>query len=505
MKLRLPGHSLRFRITVGTLLPLLIVLALSSYLQYLRHRDLMLDRLHRTAADTSRIVESSLGHAMLKNDRLEIRRIVARVAAQRGVRRLLLLDKQGKIAVSADQRDMGKTLDIHDRTCQACHGTAQASQKGALVIADQTGHRVLRSVTAIVKRPTCQACHERTETTYGVLILDFDMAELEGQLAAERRNTLLWSLGALALLVLVINLIMRRLVVGPLERLTEVVRRVGQGELGRRVGLAGNGEVAELAQTFDHMAEELQRKEALRGQLIEQLLSVQEEERRRLARELHDGTSQLLTSLLVGLKMLAQTDSLAAVREQAAQLRGIAAQTLDSVHELAVQLRPSDLDDMGLVAATRHLASTFASRFGIQAHFQAVGFEDLRLSPPVETTLYRIVQEALTNVARHAAAHNVDILLECRGDKVLAVVEDDGRGFDVEAVLGQRNSRRLGLFGMQERAALAGGQLTVESSASGVTILAEIPLEQVQPPDDQGLSTGDRERQAAAGSGGEGP
>jgi signal transduction histidine kinase len=238
--------------------------------------------------------------------------------------------------------------------------------------------------------------------------------------------------------------------------------------IGQQVGMA-----VENARLY----EELQRKEALRGRLIEQLWTVQEEERRRIARELHDQTSQSLTSLLVGLKMLAESSQSPEVAEQAAQLRAIAAQTLEGVHNLAVQLRPSDLDDMGLVAATEHMAKAFAGGLGIAVHFQALGMEGQRLPTAVETTIYRIVQEALTNVVKHASAANVDILLEHLGDRVVALVEDDGHGFDVEGALG-RDRGRLGLFGMQERAALVGGTLTIESSESGTTVLVEIPLGQ---------------------------
>jgi signal transduction histidine kinase len=237
--------------------------------------------------------------------------------------------------------------------------------------------------------------------------------------------------------------------------------------IGQQVGVA-----IENARLY----EELERKEALRGHLIEQLWTVQEEERRRIARELHDHTGQALTSLLVGLKMLAETENPAEVRERTGSLRTIAAKTLDDVHDLAIQLRPSVLDDMGLVAATQHTATAFASHFGIEVHFGAVGFEGRRLPATVETTIYRIVQEALTNVARHARARNVDILLECRGEAALALVEDDGHGFDVEGTLEGREQGHLGLFGMQERAALVGGQLTLESSEAGTTVLVVIPL-----------------------------
>jgi signal transduction histidine kinase len=179
---------------------------------------------------------------------------------------------------------------------------------------------------------------------------------------------------------------------------------------------------------------------------------------------------------MVGLKVLQGTTSLQEVQEKTSQLRAVAAQTLDGVHRLALELRPSVLDDLGLVAAMQRHARDWGKNFGLSVDFQATGL-DRRLSPQVETTAYRIVQEALTNVARHAEARNVSVLLEYRGDSVVCIVEDDGRGFDVRRVLEAKDMRRLGLYGMQERISLVGGKLTVESTAGlGTTVFVEIPL-----------------------------
>lgn len=226
------------------------------------------------------------------------------------------------------------------------------------------------------------------------------------------------------------------------------------------------------------MAEELKRKEVLRAQLLQKVISAQEEERKRIARELHDETSQSLTSLMVGLKVLEEARDPEEVKVRAAELRALVAKTLDEVHHLAHALRPSILDDFGLVAALERYAKRFAGTAGLQVDFYAQDLDGRRLPPPVETTLYRIVQEALTNMAKHANAQNVSIVLEQRGRGVVAVIEDDGRGFDVARWRSKEGVKGLGLAGMEERASLLGGALTVESRpGSGTTIVVEIPLE----------------------------
>jgi signal transduction histidine kinase len=159
--------------------------------------------------------------------------------------------------------------------------------------------------------------------------------------------------------------------------------------------------------------------------------------------------------------------------QQVGDLRSVAAQTLDEVHNLAMQLRPRVLDDMGLPAALDRLTAEWQARYRIPIDL-AVTIGDLRLPPAIDTALYRIIQEALTNTARHAAAQSVSILIERRNQEVVAVIEDDGQGFEAAYPTGVFH---LGLSGMRERAELLGGQLTIESSpGKGTSIFVEIPI-----------------------------
>ncbi|MBC7228463.1 MAG: HAMP domain-containing protein [Thermoflexales bacterium] len=222
--------------------------------------------------------------------------------------------------------------------------------------------------------------------------------------------------------------------------------------------------------------EEVRQKEAVRRDLLHQLMTAQEEERRRIARELHDEAGQALTSLLVSLRLLENAASLEEVRALVAGMREVVSQTLDEVHNLAVELRPSVLDDLGLVPALARTVQGSQARFGVRADLEVVGLESVRLPEAVETAVYRIAQEALTNAARHAGAQHVSIVLERRGNTLVLIVEDDGRGFDVEEAMAARERGRLGLHGMAERASLVGGRLTVESApGSGTTVVLEVP------------------------------
>ncbi|MFN3477203.1 MAG: ATP-binding protein, partial [Candidatus Methylomirabilales bacterium] len=300
----------------------------------------------------------------------------------------------------------------------------------------------------------------------------------------------IWSIAIMGSFVLAIGLLvayaLATLLTRPILKLVEMTKAIGRGDLKWRAPIWAKDEIGELGDAFNAMTaelerfwEELRRKEEVRTQLLERVISAQEEERRRIARELHDETGQSLTSLALGLQALEEVRSLEEVKARTVELRALVAKTLEEVHHLARVLRPSILDDLGLVAALERLAKGYEATTGLRIDFYAQGFDGKRLFPHLETALYRIVQEALTNVVKHAQARNVSVLLERRGRIVIAVVEDDGRGFDVAAVRHSRgDGKGLGLIGIEERVSLLGGTLTVESRPGmGTTVVVKIPLE----------------------------
>jgi signal transduction histidine kinase len=204
---------------------------------------------------------------------------------------------------------------------------------------------------------------------------------------------------------------------------------------------------------------------------VRRVVEAQELERKRLARELHDETGQALTAILLGLRGVEDAATVEDAQSRAAALRERVVETLRDVRRLAVELRPSALDDFGLVPALERLADTFRAESGLAVELEArIG--EARLPAEAETALYRIVQEALTNVFKHAEAERVSIVLTQKDGKVAAVIEDDGRGFDPE----RERDAGLGVAGMRERVALVGGRLTLESAAgAGTTLVVEVP------------------------------
>ncbi len=208
---------------------------------------------------------------------------------------------------------------------------------------------------------------------------------------------------------------------------------------------------------------------------LQRVVEGQELERQRLARELHDETGQALTSILLGLRGVEEeAQGQPRLLERLAEVREVAVATLQDVRRLAVELRPKALDDFGLLPALERLAESVGEQTGIAVELE--GRLGDRLPAETETALYRIVQEALTNVVKHAQARRVSVVLTRKDDSVAALVEDDGRGFSPDGV----EEGRLGLTGIRERLSLLGGRLTLESAPdAGTTLVAEIPLPRV--------------------------
>lgn len=221
----------------------------------------------------------------------------------------------------------------------------------------------------------------------------------------------------------------------------------------------------ENAILFEQMQAATERMQTLSRRLVE----VQENERRTVARELHDEAGQALVSLRYGLQLLERETGGEGVAARVAELKQTTDAVIDSLHRLAGALRPASLDLVGLEAALRQYLRSIESKWGLTVRFKARGLKDERLPAAVETALYRVVQEAVTNVVRHAAATRIDVLVERRDGRVVVMVEDDGKGFAPATDGGEEH---LGLVGMRERAEALGGTLTIESAPGGGTTIA---------------------------------
>lgn len=241
----------------------------------------------------------------------------------------------------------------------------------------------------------------------------------------------------------------------------------------------------ELERRVEERTAELQAVHDTQRQLLKRLVSAQEEERSRLSREMHAQMGQLITALLLGLANI--KSSLPDAGNTIDRLIGIADELVEGTHRISFALRPTALDDLGLVPALRNYVSQWSGWNSIPVELEVVGWEDTnaasgggqRLSPELETVIYRVTQEVLTNITRHArGATCVSIILQRSASEVNVILEDNGVGFDVEATMNRSpETRRLGLFSMQERAHAVGGSLSIESElGKGTSVFLRVPV-----------------------------
>lgn len=278
------------------------------------------------------------------------------------------------------------------------------------------------------------------------------------------------------LVSIVLNFVVLQVAFRPLMELGKVMNRVQAGERSLRAPTTGvDPEADQLADTFNMMLEAIDDATRLRAS---QIINAQEQERKRIARELHDETSQVLTSLLISLAILEESITTQEARDRIADTRKLAHQTLRAIRNLSIDLRPSALDDLGLLPALRWYVKEYQQKCSIEVEFAATGFKG-RLPAEMETALYRIVQESLTNTARHANAHKVVITMREDENMVYVTIADDGCGFDMDALRKSPDQERgLGLAGMNERALLLDGSLTINASPGrGTVIEVQMPLE----------------------------
>lgn len=323
------------------------------------------------------------------------------------------------------------------------------------------------------------------------------------------RRLLVWSSVLTVLVAVLLAWGAAQSVRRPVVRLTRDAERLARGDLDQPIAPAGPDEIGQLASALEDMRRALarafdevstanadlerrvedrtrelsqlyaalQQHDARRGQLLRKVIAAQEEERKRLARELHDETSQQLTALAMQLEMLAPELQKPVNIARLNEGRALVSRMVDDLHRVIYDLRPSMLDDLGLLPAIRWFAERRLVARGIEVHFE---FPEapLELSPEVRTAVYRVVQEALTNIERHAQAETVMVACSVSQNRLVVEVEDDGVGFDPDEMRQPRETGQgLGLLGMRERLSLLGGTCDVESHpGQGTQVVVTLPL-----------------------------
>ncbi|KAF0144654.1 MAG: integral membrane sensor signal transduction histidine kinase [Nitrospirae bacterium] len=317
-----------------------------------------------------------------------------------------------------------------------------------------------------------------------------------------RTTFIAFSLGSICI-ALIIAIGMSKSIVKPVHKLIDATNKIADGDMSKSIAFGGIDEIGILSSSFEVMRVKLadsleglrhynvqleervvERTKQIKASqkkvenLLKMVISAEEEERKRIARGLHDETMQSLSALLMKIDMCSKMYAEHLPSEKIDEMRNIALKTLDEIHSLIQNLRPTVVDDLGLEAGIRWLLDKHLAEKGIACDFNVMGAEEKRFNHRIETALFRIIQEAVINISKHASAENVFIVLQYMSDSIAVHMEDDGKGFDAADVLKHTDDvRGLGIMGMRERAYLVDGKLKICSTpGNGTRLSLWIPL-----------------------------
>ena len=469
--------SLRFKISLGLVGLLSFTMSILFIIQYAQHRDKMIRNLQENISPhLTQMVNDVLKSSMISKNKSEIKYILEAAHQYPDVKNIFILNRVGRIVSSIDDGEVGKIIDINDPTCQACHRqTAEALNK--TVIYSMAGEKIFRNVNPIYNRRECFSCHRPEERITGVLVTDFTLKNIETELQAELKGNILLLFFTIGISTLVIGIALDQLVIKKIQYFVEAASFFGRGDFKRTIHIKSDDEIRRLADSFNEMAKTLLEKMRLERKYLSQIIEAQENERRRISRELHDEIGQALTAIKFNLDMMDKDlpSTFPVVRERLKEAKSLSDQTLTAMRQLSMDLRPTMLDDIGLIPTLRWYIQNFSNRLNICSNFHAVGVEK-KLPQQIETALYRIIQEALNNIAKHSGANRVEIHLEQRDSVLSASITDNGRGFDLDKVLLPDSLERgFGIIGMKERVSLLGGKIDIQSKpGSGTYIYIEV-------------------------------
>lgn len=484
--------NLRVKASLLILLPVIAVVVLSSAIGYFQQRERALASMSLLASQTGRVIENALKRDMLLSDFERIQSTFDSIGEDERIQLLYILDTSGKVVFAPKGKGVGRSLDNRDETCQPCHRLPASERPSGVVVTNAEGTRVFRSMHPIENRPECSACHDPDQELIGVLLTDFSIAPVENALAVDVRNNMAWWIGTVGVMVILVNLAIHHMVLRRISVLEQAITNFGHRGHPSRLAETPDDEIGRLSATFNVMtdqiterekdnkilSEALQRRIAERGELLKRLIHAQEEERKRVARELHDEMGQALGSLALNIELARR--SLQEDRETAwanlDRAGEIVSASTEQMYDLILGLRPSALDDLGLTTALKAHAQRTLKPAQISFDLET---RDLtrRLPAEVETTLFRVFQEALTNIVRHSKAKHVTLRLALRDGYVEGEISDNGVGFDASPTsTAVKGARGLGLLGMRERVEQCHGEIEIHSQpGKGTRIWVQIP------------------------------
>jgi len=493
--MRISPLNLRAKVSLAVIVPLTIILAVIASIESRHHRTVLLSNLSGFAMQSGELLEESLRHQMAESDFDGVQSLLDQVAQHEEFRNAYLIDTAGIITFAPYQINVGRQLDENHPNCQSCHSLAPADRPTNIVVTSSSGEPLLRSIYPIENGPNCVKCHDDKQRLNGLLLVDISLASLDATLAEDLRVHLYWWVITTIIIIIIVNIIVDRLILHRLSWLNHAMSLFGlQGQTLLLTNHNNADEIGQLVTTFQKMAQQikerdeenqtltnrLHRQSSERGKLLRRLITAQENERKRVARELHDDLGQVFGALSLRIEAMKHASHAHPNNspDYIAQTHELISYGTERMYDLILALRPSALDDLGLAPALRINAERVLDPNNISYTLDAKELYD-RLPPAVEVSLYRVFQEAMSNIIRHANATTVHMSLACHQGAFRGEIRDNGLGFNLADIpMNGEEPRGLGLMGMRERISQCGGELHIDSSPThGTCIRMTIPLE----------------------------
>lgn len=473
-KRRVPSirMSLRARVAFGVGLPVLLLLGVFALYEYSRDRQIMEEQFRLTSSQLGQLTLGGLQHAMLENDQDRVAQIIHDVANTENVERIQIVDSVGEIQADSLEQDIGVVYQTGALGCVECHATPAENRPQAIRLNSMTDS--MRISTPIPNSAECKECHFEEATHLGMVILDVSLQQSEQQLL----QSLHFDIAIAVITALVVSGVVFSLVhfvvVRRVEALQAPLAAFAGGDMTTRIPPAriAKDEIGQLARTFNLMAEEIDEKERERKtqeQLRERAIR---EERERISRELHDGLAQLLgyvNAKVMAIRLMLKQDETVKAQSHLLQLEEAARGTLVDVREAILGLRMNAQHEDGFGAAIEDYSKQFGklSDLPVMVNIDEA-LVGAQFGSEVELQLMRIVQEALSNIRKHASAKHATISLLATAEGVLLEVGDDGVGFD-PLINHDENHGHYGLSTMSERAQTIGAELEIQSTPGSGT------------------------------------
>lgn len=458
------GQSLRTRLALGLAVPLFLVLGAIAVGNYWRQQHLLTEQAQLTARQVGQVVASSLYAAFQRNDPAQLSDLLTNLRATRTLARLQITDLDGVIKLDSAVAD-SSVKHIAEPGCTDCHRFAAGNRPKAAVLS--TNATFVRVAVPLDNSPECQACHPASVFHLGIALIDLPMQIVGPHTVANLQTDLALSVGLTLGLVLLVYFLMSRLVVQRVEAFRRPLAAYAAGDFAVRLPTETTpDEIGALAQTFNHMADRIaaqtqaeQEQQAVRHRAIV-------EERERIARELHDGLAQVLGYVhtkATAVRLLLKKGQGASAEKQLLQLEEAARAVFVDVREAILGLRLTSQRSLGLGQMVNDYAAQFSRLSDLPVAVRITPHtEQLQLPAEVEVQLLRIMQEALSNVRKHAQASAVEVVVQNGGPHLALEVHDNGRGFD--PLQARPNGRpHFGLSTMRERAEAIGAMFAVHS------------------------------------------